>query len=89
MTYRLRVARSAARALTDSLPEPVAAAALEFVTGPLLENPHRVGKRLRPPLDGRYSARRGQYRIIYAIQSDDEVVVVLQVSHRSDAYGSS
>jgi mRNA-degrading endonuclease RelE of RelBE toxin-antitoxin system len=74
--------------LTDRLPEPVAAAALEFLTGPLLENPHRVGKRLRSPLEGRWSARRGQYRIIYAIYEDDELVVVLQVSHRSDAYGS-
>ena len=88
MTYQLTVARSAARALTDQLPEPVAAAALEFLTGPLLENPHRVGKRLRPPLEGRWSARRGQYRIIYAIHEDDELVVVLQISHRSDAYGS-
>jgi len=88
VTYQLTVARSAARALTDQLPEPVAAAALEFLTGPLLENPHRVGKRLRPPLEGRWSARRGQYRIIYAIHEDDELVVVLQISHRSDAYGS-
>ena len=86
MTYQLTVARSAARALTDRLPEPVGAAALEFLTGPLIENPHRVGKRLRPPLDGRWSARRGQYRIIYQINEEDRTVVVLQIAHRSDAY---
>ncbi|MGQ0623465.1 MAG: hypothetical protein ACT4PP_02230 [Sporichthyaceae bacterium] len=37
------------------MPEKVAAAAAEFITGPLLENPHRVGKPLAPP-----SPQRGQ-----------------------------
>jgi mRNA interferase RelE/StbE len=82
VTYGLKLARSAARALSETLPEPVAAAALEFVTGPLLENPDRVGKRLRPPLDGKWSARRGQYRIIYEIDEQAVVVIVLQISHR-------
>lgn len=86
MTYQLTVARSAARALRDTLPEPVAAAALEFLNVPLLDNPHQVGTRLRPPLDGRWSARRGQYRIIYQIDEADRTVVVLQIAHRRDAY---
>ena len=86
MTYRLRVARSAARSLAETLPEGVAAAAFEFVNGPLADNLHKVGKRLRPPLDGRWSARRGQYRIIYENDDTEGVVLVLQVSHRSDAY---
>ena len=86
MTYRLKVARSAARALTDQLPEPVAAAVVEFLNGQLLENPQRVGKRLRAPLDGKWSARRGQYRVIYEVDAADNTVVVLQVTHRSDAY---
>jgi len=33
--YRLRIARLAARALTDQLPEKVAHAVYEFITGPL------------------------------------------------------
>lgn len=70
----------------ETLPEAVAAAALEFVTGALLENPQRVGKRLRPPLGDKWSARRGQYRIIYEIHETAGVVVVLQIAHRSDAY---
>ncbi len=86
MTYRLVVARSAARALSEMLPEPVAAAAFEFITGVLLENPRRLGKPLRAPLDGKWSARRGQYRVIYRINEGESVVEVLQISHRSDAY---
>jgi mRNA interferase RelE/StbE len=80
------MARSAARALSDQLPEGVAAAVVEFVTGPLLDSPHRVGKALRAPLEGKWSARRGQYRVIYAIDEDRQTVAVLQVSHRNDAY---
>ena len=86
MTYKLLAARTAARALTEELPEAVAAAALEFVTGTLLENPQRVGKQLRPPLDDKWSARRGQYRVIYQIEEQQRAVVVLQISHRRDAY---
>ena len=86
MTYTLLVARTAARALAEELPEAVAAAALEFVTGTLLETPQRVGRRLRPPLDDKWSARRGQYRVIYRIEEQQQAVVVLQISHRRDVY---
>jgi mRNA interferase RelE/StbE len=86
LTYRLEVARSASRAISQELPESVAAAAVEFMTGPLLANPQRVGKRLRDPLNGRWSARRGQYRVIYTIDIEGEVVTVLHISHRRDSY---
>ena len=74
------------RQLTEELPEAVATAALEFITGPLLDNPQRVGKPLAPPLQDRHSARRGTYRIIYRIDDDSRTVTVLLVSHRRDAY---
>jgi len=74
------------RALAQGLPEAVAVAAYEFMTGPLCENPYRVGKQLLPPLDDRYSARRGTYRILYRIDDKDRIVTVLDVAHRRDAY---
>ena len=52
------------RTLAERLPEAVAtAAAYEFISGPLLREPYRVGKRLLPPLHDRFSARRGTYRM--------------------------
>jgi len=48
--YRLRIACPVAKALTEVLPEKVAAAAYEFITGPLLGSPRRVGKPLDPPM---------------------------------------
>ncbi len=62
--YRLVSTSTVRRQLAEELPESIAFAAFEFITGPLLDNPHRVGKQLMPPLDDRHSARRGTYRIL-------------------------
>jgi mRNA-degrading endonuclease RelE of RelBE toxin-antitoxin system len=85
--YGLRLSRAARRALAEALPEAVTAAVWEFINGPLLDDPHRVGKRLRFELEGYYSARRGQYRVIYRIDEHEVIVDVIKISHRSDAYG--
>lgn len=88
-SYVLAITPTARRQLSESLPEAVAAAAYEFVTGPLLADPHRVGKQLRPPLEDRHSARRGTYRVIYRIDDDSRTVTVVDIAHRRDAYRPS
>jgi mRNA interferase RelE/StbE len=84
--YRLRIAGPAAKALTEVLPEKVASAAYEFITGPLLDNPRRVGKPLDPPMAPAWSARRGTYRILYRIDDTSHTVSVTAIRHRADAY---
>ncbi|MDT3438025.1 MULTISPECIES: type II toxin-antitoxin system RelE/ParE family toxin [unclassified Pseudofrankia] len=84
--YRLRTTPTVRRALGETLPEAVASAVYEFITGPLLEAPYRLGKRLLPPLDDRYGARRGTYRIIYRIDDKAMVVTVVDIDHRRDIY---
>jgi mRNA interferase RelE/StbE len=84
--YTLRTTPTVRRALAETLPEGVAAAAYEFITGPLLDEPHRVGKRLLPPLGDRFSARRGTYRVIYRIDDNARVVTVVDIGHRRDVY---
>lgn len=86
MTYQVRVARTAARQLAEQLPEAVAVACVEFLFGPLAENPHRVGAPLRKPFEGQWRARRGQYRVRYTIDNDAQTVQILDISHRRDAY---
>ena len=66
----------------------MAAAVFEFISGALLDDPHRVGKPLRPPLEPAWSARRGTYRILYVIDDRELVVDVTAVRHRADAYRS-
>lgn len=84
--YRLVVSRAAARALAEKLPESVAGAVYAFITGPMLDNPHRVGKPLVAPLAPAWSARRGSYRVLYLIDDEARAVQVTAIRHRSDAY---
>jgi mRNA interferase RelE/StbE len=84
--YVLRTTPTVRRAIAGTLPEAVAAAAFEFITGPLLEQPYRVGKRLLPPLEDRFSARRGTYRVIYRVDDVARVVTVVDIGHRRDIY---
>ena len=84
--YPLVITPTARRQISKQLPESVAFAAQEFILGPLLDNPHRVGKRLSPPLADRHSARRGTYRIIYRIDDRRRTVTVVGVLGRADAY---
>ncbi len=84
--YELILTPPAVRAVRSALPEAVATAVIEFLTGALVENPHRVGKPLRGDLAGIYSARRGTYRVLYRIDEAEREVVVLRIDHRRDAY---
>jgi mRNA-degrading endonuclease RelE of RelBE toxin-antitoxin system len=88
VTFRVVVARSAARRLAEQLPEAVAAACVEFIFGPLADDPHRVGARLRKPFEGQWRALRGEYRVRYRIDDPEETVYVLDVDHRRRAYRS-
>ena len=82
----LRATPCVRRALSETLPEAVAAAADEFITGPLLSELYRAGKKLLPPMDDRFSARRGTYRILYRIDDKNRMITVVDVDHRRDAY---
>jgi len=86
VTYRIELTRAAKNALTEGLPEAVAVACWEFIRGPLAENPHRVGKPLRDQLGGRYSARRGEFRIVYEILDELIIVRIVHIAHRRDVY---
>jgi mRNA-degrading endonuclease RelE of RelBE toxin-antitoxin system len=83
--YTIEWASPAVRAI-DRLPEKVAAAAIEFVYGPLAENPHRAGHPLRFELEGHHSAARGDFRIIYQIDDRRRRVIVETIAHRADVY---
>ena len=86
MTYRILLAPHARRALEIDLPEAVAAAVWEFLSGPLSENPYRVGKPLSGQLTNLWSARRGEYRVIYQISENTVTVTVVRIGHRRGVY---
>jgi mRNA interferase RelE/StbE len=86
--YELAFGRAARRALAEQLPERVAAAVWSFCDGLLRDNPYRVGKPLRAPLAGQYSARRGAYRVRYQVDDDKRLVTVIDIAYRADIYYS-
>jgi mRNA-degrading endonuclease RelE of RelBE toxin-antitoxin system len=83
--WELVVAAPATRAL-DRLSAGVASAIVEFMLGPLSDQPTIVGRPLQRELVGYWSARRGAYRVIYRIDERGHRVVVVRIDHRSDVY---
>lgn len=58
----------------------------EFVQGPLLAAPYRVGKPLAVPLAGTFGAPRGSFRVLYEVEEATRTVTVLGVQHRAEVY---
>jgi mRNA interferase RelE/StbE len=88
--YELDLAPAARRVLEvgppRGLPLAIAVAVADFIRGPLLAEPYRVGKPLTFELDGYRAARRGEYRVVYRIDDDKHVIHVVRIEHRSDVY---
>ena len=83
--YSIEWTAAAGRALVR-LPEKVAASAIDFIYGPLTQHPRRVGRPLRFELEGKYSAHRGDYRVIYQLDEGRQTVVIVAIGHRADVY---
>ncbi|MGI9008696.1 MAG: type II toxin-antitoxin system RelE family toxin [Streptosporangiaceae bacterium] len=82
--YAIAWTAPARRALAR-LPEKVSGAVIEFAYGTLAAAPYRVGKPLRLGLTGLHSARRGAYRVIYAVDDEQRRVSIVAIEHRADA----
>jgi len=83
--YEVRITPEGLRHL-NRLPAKIRDAAISALTGTIRENPQRLDKKLVGELDGLYSARRGDYRIIYEVIDDPKTVVVHRIQHRADVY---
>ncbi len=59
---------------------------MEFVYTTLAANPQRVGKPLSLGMAGLHSSRRGDYRVIHAIDHDERAVEIVAIEHRADVY---
>lgn len=68
------------------MPAKISAACWEFIHRQLAEIPHQVGKPLLEPLAPQYSARRGEYRVLYLIENEQVTIIMSAVTHRADAY---
>ena len=85
MTWTVGLAGSARRDI-DRLPPRLIPAVVEFIYGPLAQEPRRVGKPLRDGFEGLWSARRGDYRVLNVVDDARQEIVIVRVGHRSQAY---
>lgn len=83
MTYLVRIKGSAAREL-KRIDRPVRVRIVEAIDR-LAEHPFK-GTALKGELKGLRRIRVGEHRIVYEIQDQALVVLVVRVGHRRDVY---
>ena len=83
MTYSLKIKSSAAKEI-GRLPLRDRTRVVAAIDG-LREQPH-IGTLLKGQLTGLRRIRVGRYRVIYEVQDEVLVVLVLRVGHRRDIY---
>ena len=83
MNFSIRIKRSAAREL-ERLPKAERARIIETIDR-LSENPF-LGSALKGDLRGLRRLHVGDYRVLYEVQDDALVVLVIRVAHRREAY---
>ncbi len=60
---------------------------LEFIDGPLIDNPVRVTKPLTGELEGKRSGYVGiAFRVLVEVDESQRTVWVLRVAHRADVH---
>lgn len=85
MTYRVELKPQADRQL-QRLPQPVQIRIVRALRG-LADNPRPRGvKKLADDAEDLYRIRVGDYRVVYQIQDDRLIVLVVRVGHRRDVY---
>lgn len=85
MEFQVNFTPAAQRHL-NRLPEAVVSAMYEFAHGPLAQNPMRVSKSLHGVYEGAFTARRGDYRVMFYLDKDLKRVEVFRIQHRRNAY---
>ena len=83
VTYSVRIKGSAAKEL-GRIPNPMRRR-IALAIDALAEQPFR-GSVLKGEFRGLHRVRVGDYRIVYEVLDEMLVVLVVQVSHRQDAY---
>jgi len=85
MTYDVRVHPQVKDDLS-SLDPPIRDRIKTRINNRLIKKPKYFGEPLRGTLKGLWKFRVGDYRVVYRIEAEDDVVSLLAVSHRKNAY---
>jgi len=81
--YSVQIKKSALKEI-QSLPKAERIRVIESIDR-LVDHPH-IGKALKGDLSGLRRIRAGNYRVVYEINEDQLVILVLRAAHRKDSY---
>lgn len=84
MAYRIEFAPAAVRQLRKL--DPQARRRIQAAVELLATDPRPSGAKKLVGGEGEWRVRTGDYRVVYEIQDDAHVVLVLAVAHRRDVY---
>jgi mRNA interferase RelE/StbE len=84
LAYKVLIKKSALKDL-QAVPKPDQKRLLGAIESALSNDPYQ-GKALSGEFKGLYRWRGGKFRIVYEIQQEILVVLVLRIGHRKDVY---
>ena len=84
MSYRIVIKKSAAQEI-EGLPQKDRVRVIERIRG-FAQDPRPPGCQKLSKQE-KYRVRQGRYRILYQLEDDKLLVVVVKVAHREDVYG--
>lgn len=83
MRYSVQIKKSALKEI-QSLPKAERIRVIESIDR-LVDNPH-IGKALKGEFSGLRRIRAGNYRVVYEINDNQLIILVLRAAHRKDIY---
>ncbi len=88
MSYRVLWNRKALESLKE-LDKPLRKRIFDKVNDYVSKDPVNIGKPLKGEMSGFWRYRLGDYRIIYTVDLEKQIVTVLEAGHRKDIYNVS
>lgn len=85
--YKVSIKRSAVKEI-EAIPQKKERKRIIRRIGQLAIDPRPPGSKKLSGND-RYRIRQGSYRIVYGIEDNELIVVVVRVGHRKDVYGGA
>lgn len=85
--YKVSIKRSAVKEI-EAIPQKKERQRIIRRIGQLAIDPRPPGSKKLSGND-RYRIRQGSYRIVYGIEDNELIVVVVRVGHRKDVYGGA
>jgi mRNA interferase RelE/StbE len=85
-TYQVEYLACVVKEDIPSLPKTIKATIKKAIEERLMTDPIGFGKPLRYSLKGHRRLRVGDYRIVYRIDTQKHLIVIIAIKHRKDVY---